>query len=110
MLKDMLDLKGVQVVRKMVVPDGMGGNTTITTTTILAHNVSIWSPGQSQRYISDRMTKTSTHVLISIPSDYTFNSNDTEIIYNNITYKITGPSDDVAFKGELTVTGLERLQ
>jgi hypothetical protein len=110
MLRDMLDLKGVQVVRKMLSHDGMGGMTTTTTVSTLAHNASIWSPGQSQRYISDRMFRASTHVLVTNPADYTFTVNDTEVIYNAVTYKITGPSDDVAFKGEIIITGLERLQ
>ena len=106
----MLDLKGIQIVRKTETNDGMGGTTVATTVSTLAHNASIWSPGQSQRYISDRMFRASTHVLVTIPSDYKFTVNDKEVIYNAVTYKITGPSDDVAFKGEILITGLERLQ
>ena len=110
MFDDLLDLIGIKINRQTETNDGMGGMTIATSTTTLAHAGAIWSPGQSQRYISDRMSRASTHVLVTRPSDYTFTINDVSITYNNITYKITGPSDDVAFKGELTVTGLERLQ
>jgi hypothetical protein len=109
MLSDMLDLRGVQVVRKTITPDGMGGSTTTTVITTFPHKVSIWSPGQSQRYISDKMARSSTHVLVSLPDDYTFTVDDCEIIYNSNTYRITGPTDDAAFKGEIFITGLERL-
>lgn len=109
MLADFLALKNcVQVSRKVETPDGMGGESTSTTLTTLPKAV-IWSPSQSRSYISDKMARVSSHVLVTIPSDYTFTDQDSEVIYNGKTYRITGPSDDVMELGEIMMTGLERM-
>lgn len=108
MLRDWLTLKDVQIARKTEVSDGMGGMSVTTTHTTLPRAI-IWSPGQSQRYVSDKMARASTHVLITDPSDYTFTDQDFEVIHGGKTYRITGPSDDVMELGEITQTGLERL-
>lgn len=109
MFDDLLDLSGVQISRQIETPDGMGGTSLSSTTATLLHKAAIWSPSQSQRYMSDRMSRVSTHVLVTRPSDYSFNANDVNVIYAGVTYKITGPSDNVAFKDEITLTGLEVL-
>jgi hypothetical protein len=86
----------------------MGGTTTTSTITTLPRAV-MWSPGQSQRYISDRMYRASTDVLVIESSDYTFTDQDVEVSYSGKTYKITGPSNDVMNLGEICMVGLERL-
>jgi len=110
MLKDLLTLTGsvVTVIKKTVTPDGFGDATTTSTITGLPR-AAIWSPSQSKTFISDKITKMSTHVLVTIPSDYAFSDTDVEVTYDSKTYRITGPSDDVMEKGEIMVTGLERL-
>jgi hypothetical protein len=56
------------------------------------------------------MAKVSTHVLVTLPSDYTFTVDDCYVTYNGATYKIVSPSDDVMNLGEMMLTGLERIQ
>jgi len=107
-IQDFLTLKNIQVERITQVPDGMGGMVETETITTIPRGA-MWSPGQFARYVSDKMAKASTHVLVTLPSDYTFNEYDEEVIYNGIHYKINGPSDNVMFMDEITVTGLERL-
>jgi len=109
MLTDFLTLKNsVQVARKVVTSDGMGGASTSTALTTLP-KATIWSPSQSKSYISDKMARVSSHVLVTIPADYAFTDQDAEVIYNGKTYRITGPSDNVMELGEIMITGLERL-
>jgi len=108
LLKHFLTLRGVQVSRKTLVPDGMGEEIETEKLTTLSH-VAIWSPGQSQRYISDKMYRASTHVLVTLPEEYTFTNQDDAVIYAGSRYKITGPSDNVALQDKLVMTGLEKL-
>ena len=105
----MLNLKNTVQIRKITETyDGYGGTTTSTTlTTITACN--IWQPGSSDVTISDKVTSISTHVLAMLPGEYTFTDSDREVIYNSITYKITGHPDDVANRGGLMIVGLERM-
>lgn len=109
MLEDYLTLIGsvVSVIRKVETPDGMGGATVATTITGLPKAV-LWSPSQSQRYISEKMARASSHVLVTIPSYYSFNIYDAEVTYNSETYKING-FDNVMNLGEIMVVGLEKI-
>jgi hypothetical protein len=109
-IRDCLELTGsvVTVTRSVVTPDGMGGSTTTSTITGLPR-AALWSPSQSASYISDKMARVSTHILITEPADYTFTDNDSIVTYNNKSYKIVSPSDDIMEKGEIMMTGLERL-
>lgn len=108
-LRDLLTLTSVQVNKDIVTPDGLGGSTTTTTTVTLKY-AALWSPGQSARYISDRMARTSSHILVTEPAEYTFDLDDDSITYEGQEYEIAGPSDDVMNLGEILVTPLNRIK
>jgi hypothetical protein len=109
-IRDMLELTGsvVTATRSIETPDGMGGVTVTTTITGLPR-AALWSPSQSARYISDKMARVSTHILITEPADYTFTDDDDSVNYNGKSYKIVSPSDDIMEKGEIMMTGLEKI-
>ena len=106
MLLDMLDLTSVQVSRETVKSDGKGGTTTTTSAITITHSA-IWQQGTSNRYMSDRITRASTHVLACLPGAYTWTQNDRNVIYGGNTYKIIGRPDNILFKGEIQVVPLE---
>ena len=109
MLTALLNLKNaVQIRRITEASDGMGGTSTSTSLTTIAR-ASIWQPGTGNSPISDKITKSSTHVLAMRPSEYTFTDDDREVIYGGNTYRITGHPDNVATRGELLIVGLEWL-
>jgi hypothetical protein len=110
MLRDFLNLvNSVSVNRIVETTDGMGGVTSTTTTTILPY-AAIWSPSQVASYISDKVARTSSHILVVEFGSYTFTIDDKEIVYGGNTYKINGPSDDVMNLGEILVLPLERIE
>jgi hypothetical protein len=106
MLLDMLNLTNVQVSRVTDKVDGMGGSTESTVNTTLPH-AAIWQQGTSNRYMSDRITRASTHVLACLPADYTWTQDDKKVIYDGNTYKIIGRPDNIMFQGEVLVVPLE---
>ena len=109
MLEDYLNLTGsvVSIIRKIETPDGMGG-TTVATTIIGLPKAALWSPGQSRPYISDKMAKSSSHVLVTLPSYYSFNATDAQVTFNSETYTITG-YDNVMNLDEIMVIGLDKI-
>ena len=109
MLEDFLTLVGsvVTVIRKTETPDGMGGLTTTTVITGLS-KAAIWSPSQSRSYISNKMAEVSSHILVTIPSYYSFNTNDSQVSFDSETYTITG-FDDVMNLNEIMVVGLDKI-
>ena len=109
MLEDFLTLVNstVSIINKVETTDGMGGFSTTSVITGIP-KAAIWSPGQSQRYISDKMAKSSSHILVTLPNYYSFTVNDVQVTYNNETYTITG-FDDVMQLGEIMVIGLEKI-
>lgn len=108
MLKSLLNLKTVQIRKIVEANDGMGGTTTSTTLTTLSR-ANIWQPGTGDATISDKISKTSTHVLVYLYGEYTLTDADREVIYNGNIYKITGHSDNVANRNDFVVVGLERI-
>jgi len=106
MLRDMLTLTTVQVQRDTITPDGMGGSTTTSVLTTLSRS-QIWQAGNSNPFISDKITNASTHVLAIETGAYTFIDDDAFIIHGSTTYKTVGHADDVAQQGEITILGLE---
>jgi head-tail adaptor len=106
MLLDMLNLTTVQVSRVTNKVDGMGGMTESTVTTTLSH-AAIWQAGSMNRYLSDRVTRASTHVLACVPSAYTWTQNDRNVTYGGRTYKIVGRPDDIMQQEKITVVPLE---
>lgn len=108
MLQDWLTLTSVAVVRKTLTTDSYGESSAVSTTTTLPR-AAIWSPGQSAPYVSDKIARQSSHVLVTVPGDYTFTDQDAEVTYGGKTYKIAGPTDNVLFLNEIAVTPLERI-
>jgi hypothetical protein len=106
MLLDMLTLTTVQVSRETVTADGKGGVKTSTVETTLP-NAAIWQAGSANRWMSDRITRASTHVLACEPSAYTWTQNDRNVVYGGNTYKIVGRPDNVANTNEMIVVPLE---
>jgi len=109
MLEDFLTLinSAVSIIRKVETPDGMGG-TTVTTTLTGLPKAAIWSPSQSARYISDKMARASSHILVTIPSYYSFAGTDKEMTYNSETYAING-FDNIMQLDEIEMVGLEKI-
>jgi hypothetical protein len=84
----------------------MGGTSTVTTSTTLIQ-AAIWQAGSGNRWMSDRLTRASTHVLACEPTAYTWAQDDRNVTYDGNTYKIVGRPEDVMFRGELTIVPLE---
>jgi hypothetical protein len=106
MLRSLLNLRNAAQVRRIVeVSDGFGGLSQSTIITTIGR-CSIWQPGSGDATLSDKITKTSTHILAMEWGYYSFNDTDREVIYNGHTYNITGHSDNVAERGELLLVGL----
>jgi len=108
MLDDMLTLTSIQIRKVTQTPDGMGGFSSASVLTTLT-KAQIWQAGSNNRYLSDKITRASTHVLAIRTGEYTFSDEDIEAYNGTEVYKITGHADDVANQGEITIVGLERL-
>ncbi len=109
MIRDMLNLKNaVQIRRITETSDGIGGLSSSTSLTTISR-ANIWQPGSSTNQISDKLTKISSHVMAMLYGEYTFTSDDREVIYAGNTYQIVGRDDNVANRNELVIVGLERL-
>lgn len=103
----------VSVVRTISTTDGMGGATSTSSTTILPL-AAIWENGSSNRYMSDKVYKSSTHTLAFRHGDYTFGAADASggnvvetISYDGQTYKLVGRANNVFEKDEVMVHGME---
>ena len=106
MLRDLLNLTTVAVSRETETNDGMGGiSVSATATTLIA--AAIWASGSWNRWMSERMTRDSTHVLVCEPSAYSWGQDDRKVTYGGQTYKIVGRPDNVWNKGEIIVVPLE---
>ena len=108
MLRDLLPLTSVQVWKETVTPDGQGGSTTTSTLTTLNYAV-IWQGGSSNRFMSERVARDSTHVLATEPASYAWTQADRKVIYGGSTYKIVGRPDNVMAQGVITVVPLELI-
>ena len=108
MLSSMLNLTSVQVRKLTETPDGFGGLSTATTLTTLSR-ANIWQPGSNNALISDKIAAVSTHVLALLYGEYTFTDADQEVIYDSVTYRVTGKPDNVANRNQLVVVGLELI-
>jgi hypothetical protein len=108
MLRSLLNLRGVQVRKIVETSDGFGGLSSATTITTLAR-ANIWQPGSGDITVSDKITKSSSHVLALEYGAYDFSDDDREVLYDGNTYQITGHADNVASRDELLIVGLTRL-
>lgn len=109
---DMLTLNSaVTIITHADTPNGMGGKTTTTTSTVLAKS-QIWETGSVSALISDKYAKDSTHILAWRTSEYTMpldtNTNTTAFVtYNSKTFKVRGPQNDVSNQGIVSTCPLE---
>lgn len=106
-LRDHLNLS-VTVARVTVSIDGYGNASSSTVSTVIPR-ATIWSPGQGDRRISDKIAKTSTHVLVIETGAYTFADADATVTCDGVVYKLIGHPDDVASQGHMTLHGMERI-
>ena len=105
-----LNLTTVQVARETApTNDGMGAVSTVTTTLTTLARAAIHQASNSDRFLSDKVGKASTHVLVCGASAYTWTIQDKHITYASATYDITGVPDNVSNLARITVVGLERV-
>ena len=106
---DLMNLvSSVQVARETApVNDGMGGLTTPTTTLTTLSRAAIWQAGSSDRFLSDKLAKASSHILAYPTSAYAWTDDDKYVVYAGDTYDVVGRGDDVMNLSELTVVGLD---
>jgi hypothetical protein len=107
-LRDRLNLASVTITRTVITTDAYGDPVSTTTTTIVP-KAAIWSPMQGDRRISDKIAKTSTHVLAIEAGAYTFADSDKTASHGGTTYKLVGHPDDVGNRGMMTLHGMERI-
>ena len=107
-LRDRLNLASVTISRTVTTIDGYGDPVTTTTTSIVG-KAAIWSPTQGDRRISDKIARTSTHVLAIDSADYSFTDNDKTVAHGGVTYRLVGNPDDVGNRGMMTLHGMERI-
>jgi len=106
-LRSHLNLSSVTITRTVTTTDNYGDPVTTSTTAIISASA-IWSPTQGDRRISDKIAKTSTHVLVIEPDAYTFTDDDKTATYDSVVYNLVGHQDDVSNRGVLTMIGMER--
>lgn len=102
----MLELTTVQVAREVEGTNGMGAVSATTSMTTLSY-AAIYQSGSFNKFISDRVLRDSTHVLVTEPGFYAWTQGDRFVMYDGDTYKIVGKPDDVMFKEEVLVVPLE---
>jgi len=105
-VRDVLTLTTVAVSRSTRTADGMGGGTLSTASTVLGR-AAIWSAGASKGLISDQLMAVSSHILVCLTTDDVLFTD--QIVYDGVTYDITGHPDDVMMRGDLKVVPLKRV-
>ena len=108
-VRRMLNLSNVTIQRVTNTPDGMGGNTESTSSTTIPR-AAIWEVGSNNTRISDKIARSSTHVLVYESGEYTTTALDDTVTYGGVTYRVTGKPDDVKHLGRVTVVGLELVE
>lgn len=108
-IRSMLNLRNaVTVTTTTETSDGMGGLTTTTSSVVLTL-ASIWQNGSSSPFLSDKISRLSSHTLCYLPSEITFADTKNVVTYAGQSYKTVGHGDDVAQYGDVGVIGLERI-
>ncbi len=109
MLEDLLTMTDVAVLRETETTDGMGDHTSTVVSTILPKAL-IYQSGQgAMRFLSSKIVAESSHILVCLPSSYSFTPADKWVTHNGRKYEIQGQPEDVMEYGEIMVVGL-RLQ
>jgi len=106
-LRDHLNLS-VSITRTVVITDAYGDPVS-TSSSIIVSKAAIWSPGQNDSRISDKIAKTSTHVLAIESGSYQFTDQDLTVTCGSSIYRLVGHPDEVANRGVLTLHGMERM-
>ena len=106
-LRSHLNLSGITITRTTTTVDDYGDPVTTSATSIISLGA-IWSPTQGDRRISDKIAKTSTHVLVIEAGAYTFTDDDKTATHGGVVYNLEGHADDVSNQGVLTMIGMER--
>lgn len=105
-IRDHLNLF-VTITRTVTTIDAYGDPITTSSSVIIP--ATIWSPSQNDSRISDKIAKTSTHVLAIMSGSYQFSDQDSTATCDGITYRLVGHPDDVANRGVLVLHGMERM-
>jgi len=107
-LRDRLNIANVTVSRVTKTIDSYGDPVTTTLTTMIP-KASIWSPTQNDKRISDKIAKTSTHILAIEYGAYTFTTDDKTVTSGGVAYRLVGHEDNVANRNMLVLHGMERI-
>ena len=114
-LRDLLNIVNeVSVIKTISTNDGMGGVTSTTMTTILPL-CALWQNSSTNKFIYDKYSMNSSHILCYEYGTYTFNvavSGATvieTISYNNETYNTMGFQNDYMNLHEIITMNLDRL-
>jgi hypothetical protein len=99
-------IDAVTVIRDTVEPDGMGGYSTTTLTTVLG-KAALWSIDGRRQTLSDQVAAVSSHILACLPSD------DVEfgdrVSYGSKSYEVSGHADDVLNKAIVKIVPLREV-
>jgi hypothetical protein len=117
-LVDMLNLvSAVSVIKTIETNDGMGG-TSVSSTTYTISLCTMWTNGQTNKWVSDKYAKDSTDSLVMEYGAYTFNDVSSltstqslieQVTYNGNTYKTVGFSNNIMNLNEIILQQLERI-
>ena len=109
MLRDCLNLINLVTVRRIVETTTSVGSTIKSTTDTVLTRCTIWMNNSNNPFVSDKITKDSSHVLALETGEYTFNDSDSKVLYGTKVFNIVGHDDDVSFHNEVTIVNLDRL-
>lgn len=116
-LRDLLNLRSaVTIIKTISTSDGMGGFSITTTSSILAL-AALWQNDayNTNKFLSDKIVKNSTHTLCYEYGKYTFGSIVTgstiieSVSYNGGTYKTVGFMNNIMNLNEIIVQALEQI-
>jgi hypothetical protein len=117
-LRDLLNIVNEITVTKIVQSsDGMGGSTT-TSFLYTIPLATMWTNGQTNKWVSDKYSKDSTDSLVFEYGAYVFNNVSSltsaqsiieTVEYNNCIYKTVGFANDIMNLHEIILQQLERI-
>jgi len=105
----------VSVVKKISSPDGKGGLSSSTITTIIPYSA-LWENSERNWFAAGKYAEDSTHTLVFEYGEYEFGTTVTgctiieTVLYNGETYETVGPCNNVMQKNEIVVQKLGRLK
>ncbi len=115
-LRSLLNLVSeVSVVKTISSPDGKGGLSSTTATTVIPY-AALWENSGRNWFIASKYAEDSTHTLVFEYGVYEFGTPVTSctvvetVLYNGEKYTTIGPCDNVMRKNEIMVQKLGRLK